>query len=167
MIRPLLPKASASYCFQICKKIAQLFKIIAIGYFYFFIIIFNFTLQEVLLVIELKEVGNCCQQMSDFSIPFAIEKIYQKFVMKRGHTTMYNHLHLLLAYYIFFQENFMDWKHSITIFWRHTRKAGSRTLGIYRWDPRTWYPGSQMQKSLGWTWNLGPAKWDLGSVIHY
>ena len=60
----LLPKTSASafYCLQICKKIARQFKILAILYFYRFIIIINLTLQQVLLVIELSEVRNFCQQ---------------------------------------------------------------------------------------------------------
>ena len=50
--------ASAFYWFQICKKIAWQFKILAILYFYRFIIIVNLTLQQVLLVIEWKEVIN-------------------------------------------------------------------------------------------------------------
>ena len=39
---------------------------------------FNLTLQEVLLAVELSEVRNICQQMCDFSIPFALENIYNK-----------------------------------------------------------------------------------------
>ena len=36
---------------------------------------FNFTLQQVLLVIESKEVRDFCQQMPGFSIPFTFENI--------------------------------------------------------------------------------------------
>ena len=76
-LRLLLPKVSASafYCFQICKNVSQQFKILAIFYFCCFIIIFNLKLEQVLLVIELNEVGNFCQQMSGFSIPFIFENI--------------------------------------------------------------------------------------------
>ena len=63
------PFASVFYCFQICKKISRQFKILAILYFYGFIIIFNLTLQKVLLVTQLNKVRNFCQQMSSFSIP--------------------------------------------------------------------------------------------------
>ena len=73
-LRLLLPKSSSFYCFKICRKIAREFKTLAILYFYRFIIIFNLTLQ-VLLVIVLNEVRSFCQQMSDFSIPFAFENI--------------------------------------------------------------------------------------------
>ena len=36
---------------------------------------FNLTLQQVILVIELKEVRNFCHRMSGFPIPFAFDKI--------------------------------------------------------------------------------------------
>ena len=57
------------------RKIAQQFKILAILYFYRFIIIFNLSLQQVLFVIELNEVRNFCQEMPDFSIPFGLENM--------------------------------------------------------------------------------------------
>ena len=90
-LRLLLPKASASafYCFQIVKKNSRQFKILPILYFYHFIIIFNLILQQVLLVIELKEVRNFCQQISGFSIPFIFENISQKFVMRKEHSTIF------------------------------------------------------------------------------
>lgn len=37
---------------------------------------------------------------------------------------------------------------------------GSRTPGIYRWDPRTW--DTETPKYLGGTQDLGPPKWDPG-----
>ena len=40
--------------------------------------LFNLTLQQELLVIEMKEFRNFCQQMFDFSILFAFENIYNK-----------------------------------------------------------------------------------------
>ena len=100
-LKLLLPKASAStfYCFQICKKIARQFKILAILYFYRFLIIFNLTLQQVLLVIELDEVRNFCEQMWDFSITFAFGNIAKILYEERA----FDHLHLLLAY-IFLRE---------------------------------------------------------------
>ena len=54
-------KASPFYSFEVCKKIARQLDILAILYFYRFAIIFNLTLQQVLLVIELNEVRNFCQ----------------------------------------------------------------------------------------------------------
>ena len=75
--RLLLPKASASalYCFQICKKVARQFKILATLYFYRVIIIFKLTSQQVLLVVEWNEVRNFCPHLSGFSIPFTFENI--------------------------------------------------------------------------------------------
>ena len=72
-----LQKASAFafYCYQICKKNATEFKILAILYFYRVIIIFKLTLQQVLRAIELNKVRNFCPHLSDFSIPFIFEKI--------------------------------------------------------------------------------------------
>ena len=61
-------------CFCILRlpnlwKVARQFKILAILYFYCFIIIFNPAMQQVLLVIELTKVEIF------FSIPFAFENI--------------------------------------------------------------------------------------------
>ena len=100
-LKLLLPKASAStfYCFQICKKIAPQFKILAILYFYRFLILFNLTLQQVLLVIELDEVRNFCEQMWDFSITFTFGNIAKILYEARA----FDHLHPLLAY-IFLRE---------------------------------------------------------------
>ena len=50
-----------------------------------------------LLVIELGKVRNFCQQMSDFSIPFAFENITEIRYEERA----FDHFHLLLAYDIF------------------------------------------------------------------
>ena len=54
-------------------------------------------MQQVLLVIESNEVRNFCQQMSDFSIPFALENITEI----RYERTAFDYFHLLLAYDIF------------------------------------------------------------------
>ena len=70
---------------------------LAILYFYRFIITFNLTLQQVLLVIELNELRNFYQQMSDFFIPFAVENITRIRYEERA----FDHLHLLLEYDIF------------------------------------------------------------------
>ena len=51
-------------------------------------VIFNLTLQQVLLVIELNKVRNLSQQMSRLPIPCTFENISQKFVMKKGHSTI-------------------------------------------------------------------------------
>ena len=98
----MLPKASASafYCSQICEKNARQFKILPILYFYRFIILFNLTLQQVLLVIELNKVRHFCQQMLGFSIPFAFENITKILYEERA----VDHLHLLLAYCTLFRE---------------------------------------------------------------
>ena len=95
-INTLKFKTSASkgfcFCFLLlpnCKKNSRQFKILVILYFYRFIIIFNLTLQQVLLVIELKEVRNFCQQISGFSIPLIFENISQKFVMRKEHSTIF------------------------------------------------------------------------------
>ena len=71
-----------------------------------------------LLVSELNKVINFFEQMPGFSIPFAFENIWQKFLplMKKA----FDHLHLLLAYYCF-QGNITNWKHSIAIFWRYLK----------------------------------------------
>ena len=57
-INTLKFKASASdfYYFQICKKSAWQFKILTVLYFYRFIITFNLTLHQVLLVLEWNKV---------------------------------------------------------------------------------------------------------------
>ena len=103
--KPSAFKASASdfYYFQICKKIAWQFKI-AVLYFYRFIITFNITLQQVLLLLELNKVRNFFQQMSSFSIPFTFENIKER---------VSDHLHLLreiLYYIISFSGKFYQWK---------------------------------------------------------
>ena len=104
----LFPKASASnfYYFQICKKVAWQFKILAVLYFYRFIITVNLKLQQVLLVLELNEVRNFFRQISGFSIPVTFENIYQKFVIKKEH----------LSILYFSQGNFTNGKYGITIF---------------------------------------------------
>ena len=56
----------------------------AILYFHRFTIVYNFTLQQVLLVIETNKVRNFCQQMLGFSIPFLVENIEQKFFIKKS-----------------------------------------------------------------------------------
>ena len=95
-------KASTStfYWLQICKKITRQFEILPILYFYRFIIIFNLTLQQVFLVIELNEVKNFCQQMSDFSSRFTFENITEIRYEERA----FDNFHLLLAYDIFPRE---------------------------------------------------------------
>ena len=92
-------KASVStfYWFQICQKVARQFEILAILYFYPFIITFNLTLQQELLFIEMNEVRNFYQQMSDFSVTFAFENITKI----RYEERRFDHSHLLLAYDIF------------------------------------------------------------------
>ena len=50
-----------------------------------------------LLIIELNEVRNFCQQMSDFSIRFAFENITEI----RHEERAFDSFHLLLAYDIF------------------------------------------------------------------
>ena len=88
-----------SFCFLLLPnllKIARQFKVLAILYFKRFIIIFNLIL-------------------SDFSIPFAFEKKYDK---NRYEERAFEHLQLLL--YIF-HGNFTDWKHSGTIFCRYLK----------------------------------------------
>ena len=53
-----------------------------------------------LLVTELNEVTNFCQQMSDFSIPFSLENITEIRYEERA----FDHFHLLLAHDIFLRE---------------------------------------------------------------
>ena len=53
-----------------------------------------------LLAIELNDVRNFCQQMPNFSIPFAFENIEQIYYEERA----FDHHYLLLAYYIFLRE---------------------------------------------------------------
>ena len=53
-----------------------------------------------LLVTELNEVTNFCQQMSDFSIPFSFENITEIRYEERA----FDHFHLLLAHDIFLRE---------------------------------------------------------------
>ena len=100
----LVPKASAStfYYFRICRKIAQQFRILVVIYFYRFIIIFNLTLQQVLLVLEFNDDRNFCQQMSGLSIPFIY--IWKYIIKIRYVERAFDHLHLLLACYIFLRE---------------------------------------------------------------
>ena len=81
-INTLKFKVSASksccFCFLLFPnlwQIAQKFKILAILYFYCFIIIFNLALQQVLLVIELTKVEIFVSKCLVFSIPFAFENI--------------------------------------------------------------------------------------------
>ena len=81
-INTLKFKVSASksccFCFLLLPnlwKIAQKFKILAILYFYCFIIIFNLALQQVLLVIELTKVEIFVSKYLVSSIPFAFENI--------------------------------------------------------------------------------------------
>ena len=95
--------ASTSKAFYFCFlllpnlwKIARQFKILTVLYFYRFIIIFSLTLQQVLLAIELNKVTN-------FSIPFAFENIYNK-IRYDERTLAIDYLHLLLAYDIFLKE---------------------------------------------------------------
>ena len=109
-LRFLLPKASAPalHCFKICKKFVRQLKILAILYYYPFIIILNLTLQQVVLFIELNEVRNICQQMSGFSISFVFPNIWQKFVMEKHIRPSSSALSIL-----YFSTN---WKHSITYF---------------------------------------------------
>ena len=57
-------------------------------------------MQQVLLVTELNEVTNFCQQMSDFSIPFSLENITEIRYEERA----FDHFHLLLAHDIFLRE---------------------------------------------------------------
>ena len=57
-------------------------------------------MQQVLLVIELNKVRNFCQQMSNFSIPFAFENITEIRCEERA----FDHFHLLLVDDIFFRE---------------------------------------------------------------
>ena len=57
-------------------------------------------MQQVLLVIELNKVRHFCQQMSNFSIPFAFENITEIRCEERS----FDHFHLLLVYDIFFRE---------------------------------------------------------------
>ena len=127
-LKLLLPKASAStfYCFQICQRTARQFKILVSLYLYRLIIIFNLALHQVLLVIELNEVRNFCQQISDFCITFVFENITKILYEERA----FDHLYLLLAYIslreilqiellcIVIQAFF---KHSVTMFWRYLR----------------------------------------------
>ena len=54
-------------------------------------------MQQELLFIEMNEVRNFYQQMSDFSVTFAFENIAKIRYEERG----FNHSHLLLAYDIF------------------------------------------------------------------
>ena len=84
-------------------------------YFYRFII-FSLTLQQVLLVIELNEVRNFCQQMSDFSITFVFENIN---ILCQERQSIRPSSSTLTIY--FSQGNFTNWKHSITIFGRYLR----------------------------------------------
>ena len=90
----LLSKAATFYCFQICKRTARQFKILASLYLYRLIIIFNLALHQVLLVIELNEVRNFCQQISDFCITFVFENITKVLYEERA----FDHLYLLLTY---------------------------------------------------------------------
>ena len=53
-----------------------------------------------LLVIELSEVRNFCQQMSDFSVPLAFENIAKIHYKERA----FHHFHLLLTYDIFLRK---------------------------------------------------------------
>ena len=90
----LLLKASAFafYCFQICKKVAQQFKILAVLHFYNFIIIFNFTLQKAFFLLIWTKL-----QLFVNKYPISLNK---NLLWK----TTFNHLHLLLAYHIFLWE---------------------------------------------------------------
>ena len=81
-INTLKFKVSASkgccFCFLLLPnlwKIARKFKILAILYFYRFIIIFNLALQQVLLVIELTKAEIFVSKYLVSSIPFAFENI--------------------------------------------------------------------------------------------
>ena len=112
--------ASTSKAFYFCFlllpnlwKIARQFKMLTVLYFYRFIIIFSLTLQQVLLAIELNKVTN-------FSIPFAFENIYNKNSL--WWENIGNRLSSsTLSIWYFSQGNFTNWKDTILYFegiWR-------------------------------------------------
>ena len=123
-----MASASSSFCFQICSKTAWQFKILAILYFYCFIIIFNLTLQQVLLVIELNYIRNFCPQIFDFSIPYKFENLYQKFVMKRGYSTIF----ICSQHMIFFSGKFFKLKaqyyYILKVFKGNLKNVGQKAI---------------------------------------
>ena len=116
ILRPLLTKAFASafYCFQICEKIPRQFKILAILYFYRFIIIFNLTLQQVLLLIELNEARNFVNKFPVCLFHLHLKIYYKNSLWRKAIGPSSCALSILY----FSQGNLTNWKHSITIFWR-------------------------------------------------
>ena len=121
-INTLKFKVSASKdccCFLLLPnlwKIAPQFKILAILNFYSFIIIFNFSLQQMLLVIELRKVEVFVSKylVSLFHLHL---KIHNKNSWWRKSIRPFSS-----ASSIYFpQGSFINWKHSIAIFWRNLK----------------------------------------------
>ena len=98
-------------------KTARQFKILAILYFYCFIIIFNLALQQVLLVIELTKVdifvSKCLISLFHLHL-----KICNKNSLWRKSIPSFPSASSILYS---FQRNFTNWKHSIAIFWRYLK----------------------------------------------
>ena len=122
--------ASKSFCFcflllpNLLKKIIWQFEILAILYFYRFIIVFNLTLQQVLLVIELKEVRNFFQKMSGFSVHLHLKKCNKNSLWRksiRSFSSAFSKLH-------FPQGNCTNWKYRITIFWKYFKAIWKKCL---------------------------------------
>ena len=103
----LLPEAftSAFYCFEICEKIAWQFKILAILYFYRFIIIFNVTLQESAPCYWIEQswkiLSENARPLYPISILFHLCCIWKYIAKVLYKERAFDHLHLLLAYYFF------------------------------------------------------------------
>ena len=122
-INALKFKVSASkgccFCFLLLPnlwKTARQFKILAILYFYPFIIIFNLALQQVLLIIELTKaeifVSKCLVSLFHLHL-----KIYNKNSLWRKSIRPFSSASSIY----FFQGSFANWKHSITILWRYLK----------------------------------------------
>ena len=122
-INTLKFKVSASksccFCFLLLQnlwKIARQFKILAILYFYRFIIIFNLALQQVVLVTELTKieifVSKCLVPLFHLHL-----KIYNKNSLCRKSIRPFSSASSIY----FFQGSFTKWKHSIAIFWRYLK----------------------------------------------